>query len=886
MTAWRKALALVMFTSVPMIGYTNCPNPETWTGAVSSEWGLGTAGNWSPNCVPGESPTDTDSVTFGATVGAGSTISLYMINPGISELVFNNASTSFTLVGSQPINFNGSGGSNTYLTDLAGSHTLQTPLTLNYTTLNIKVADTLTVLSGLSATNSSIVFNGPGTFRVKDNSSPATTFSPDGITVNGGTFENLNDVPTTSGSGSEITTPSGSINITGGSFINTNVAGVSGASVIGANVITNSISLNGGTVANTNTGSISGAGVGVIFRAGTININGGTMINSNSGSVSSLGVGTNVIADTLNMTSGSLINNGPLSTTSSIGNLVTATATVLNGGSIVNNDIYQAHTLSIAGTGILAGTGIYQDVGSQTISVTNSGSVLPASQLSGATPGVMTVQGSYSQSSTGTLIIDLLSQTVFSQLNVTSTSTSSGTASLAGTLQLNASPGASFPLGTRFPIVVANHGVTGQFTNIVNNIPNLTPQFTTNAAWDVLFLSFTPTLNIANVVQNFPALSTNNVNRRNFRILETTQEMVRRIADATRIPGTYPCAMDSEVPDPFSLPRIDACQNAADPRLLASRTDFSAFTPAAISNRDPSSLALLGKNLPVLYPANIYFGPTAAVGEFSSIHQQVGQNYWCAGAVLGFDYAFRQFGIGVVADYEHTHGDIDNHGGDFDIDGVDLSLYGTYVPKALPSFALFAIIGGGYQWNYFPRKTGFPDDVLIAKGTPTGAQYDALLGVQYAFENAQFHSIPKGLQIVPTADLQYIYSYFSKYREYGAGDFDLEYQGQPAKSLRLSLGTLINYLWQGEDVSVLPQLTLAWQREFLNQVNQLIFRPVYFDIPPSTLSFIPPGCNFFIAGIDVSTRFYEKYGIDFHYTFQWNSLFLDNSFSLEGTFRF
>src|SRR6185436_5068708 len=165
---WKKAFALTVLTILPVGAFSNCPNPEIWSGASSGNWN--DAANWSPStCIPGSGAvTDTDSATFGPIVGVTSSVSLdgIPITPGLGQLVFNQEATAFTI--NSVANFLQFNGPSSSIEVFAGSHVLNTPVRLNNTALSITVSASgeLLTLKGFFSealgSTSSIRFQGPG----------------------------------------------------------------------------------------------------------------------------------------------------------------------------------------------------------------------------------------------------------------------------------------------------------------------------------------------------------------------------------------------------------------------------------------------------------------------------------------------------------------------------------------------------------------------------------------------------------------------------------------------------------------------------------------------------------------------------------------------------
>ncbi len=535
-------------------------------------------------------------------------------------------------------------------------------------------------------------------------------------------------------------------------------------------------------------------------------------------------------------------------------------------GIFTNNDIFQGAALEITSTEVLQGTGIFQGIdGAQNLPVTNDATVAPGSTSS---VGTMTINGSYMQNSTGTFILNIDSATSYSQLVVSSTGPSpEGTATInGGTLEVNI-PDVAFPPGTTFTFLTANNGVAGNFTDIVVNNPHFKNAFITSTN-DSFILSFdpmpTPPSDFpTHKIAHFASVIFSNLYHINQMIEEHIFQMNHQISK-----------------NDGNLKRPSAAKYAANVPM----EDLIALSPKRTSEKQQTLIQEI-QSPPIPYPLTIYFGPIGTLGNYLTKHGQEGFRYWTGGAMLGFNYAFSEFGIGSSLTYEHTHEKIKHHGGHSDTDEVDLFLYGSYVPRSLPQFAATAIVGGGYQWNSFPRVTGFNND-LVDKGFPRGWDFTSTLGVQYTFMNPPFSGLPCGFQFVPLADVQYCYLSIDGYREHRAGMFDLRYKEQHTKSLKLDLGFLANYTFVTPTTTIRPQLTLKYRREFLYKREKTVSRLVNLDKPYVTSYIKAPNLNTAEATFDLLTMFYGRYGIDIFYNFEWNSWFHDHTAYVNGTFSF
>jgi hypothetical protein len=936
MSLWKKAFALTLLTAMPIAGYSVCAS--TWTGGLNGTWNQ--AANWS-SCIPGIPVTASDSATFGSTVGASSTISLdtIAITPGLNQLIFDNAATSFTILSNG--NFLQFNGANSSIDVLAGGHVILSPVHLNNTLVNVSTSGILLLLKPVTeavASTSSMELNGPGQLLNELN----TVDIAGSFSVFSGTLTNLNTAPVAAGQGSLIqtgldfivnggtaaNTNSGMVTggrgallnsaqaftFNGGSVIETNISAVTGVTAEGAVMQCGTdLTINGGTVTISNSGSVSNGGNGCFLGAPNGFMNGGVVTIANSGPISTQAAGSffslldltinngsvtnsNSGSVTNNVSIGSFIftlsnltvNGGTLKNTNigatslnGIGALIEADGIfAVNGGIFINDATVWTPTLNIGPAGTVAGSGLFQNINrAQTMQFVNAGSVVPGGPGPGDAPGIMTIQGSYTQS--GRLVVNLLNPSAFSQLHVTGAG-AFGKAHLGGNLEVAFSEGAAVLPGETFAIVQANNGVTGTFSDLINlNIPNLLPHvqyFPTFA-----LLSFTP---IATTYLNYLETLFASNNHINIRLGRQMQQLRNRFSTTEIAPREIKeekskrlfFLAQQETSSSQISPQLTACADISSP--MNNQLAFFRFSPTEQKQEQLRRVVAEPREEGTeLHPWNFYFGPTGDLGHVFTKKDSTGFNYWSAGALTGFDYAFSQVGLGLLLNYDHIAGHGAHHWGKFDIDELHANLYATYAPKSLPEFALNAILGGGCDWYSIHRHTGIDTIPEVAKGKPRGAEFDALLGLEYAIKN-------KHLQIIPLVSIQYIHLNVQKYQEHGAGLFDLKFASQTAKSLRSTLGTRVNYSWQWTNVVFTPELNLGWQREFFDKSRPVRFVPADFDVPSASLTMPRSGRDVALAGVDFLVTFFDKYGLEASYDFEWNSLYHDHFFYVGCNFRF
>ncbi len=885
---WKRFLTLAMLTAAPMGLYANCPTPETWSGGVSGDWNNNL--NWSPNtCIPGLSNTNTDIATFG---NSGQlTVSLDTaggINPGLSQLIFNSSQPYTLNSAAHFIQFNGA---DSLIQNLAGSPTLNTPIEVDNTTLTIQLSnplETVTFLKGITeaaGSTSQIVVTGPGQMI-----NTLSTGSNVAIAINGtfsvleGTVININSLPQTGAViGIRISTNAFTVN-PAAIVQNTNTGQISGTA-IGSAINAPSIVING-SLTNSNTGTIGTASIGSLMSAANITINGGVVINTNTGPVS----GANSIGSTIRSNGNFIVNGGVLKNLTSgsvtgggIGSLLFATNQfIINGGSVINNSILEAGQVVIEKAGTLAGTGNYRDsTGGTNAHVNNNGTFILGGPNPGGAGAHINIVGSYRQQPTGTLVANILNSTEFSRLNTTGPT---GTVNLAGTLEVALSKGANFNLLSTFPIVQAQQGITGNFDNIVNLTKVLVPHVQRTGSQ--VLLSFTPGFPSnypgGNVIPKILIAAMNNSNnkalfhlRELHRLLNTYQE------EEPRNPSLELDKKKRDVPGRSTPFFASNDVSPSDPMFVSRPAQYASLDTASImivpQQRQQYVLRELTQpSSPPSYLGSVYLGPQGASGEAE------GSSYWMAGAQAGSDYAFVETGVGTGAtlSYEHTAGS------GYKVNQAALNLYVNYAPPPFSFFSFNTILGGAYDWFDYDTKTGFSAAPVIGKGSPRGTDFNALFGIEYIIDHRHVDAFPEQFQICPQASIQYERTFVGKYHQHGAGLFDYNIGNLGVKSLRSTLSVAVFYQWIWDNFSLIPEVQIAWQREFLMKHTTMTVSPSDFAGFSTKIPVSGIGRNIAQGALDLTMLFFQKYGLDVNYSFEWNSTYITHNFYLNGIFKF
>ncbi len=320
----------------------------------------------------------------------------------------------------------------------------------------------VTVTGGLTLNQGAIkfgaagfmIFQGTQTLNGTGTATLAHSNAGDGLLVPGG--DTLTIAP-----GITLRGNSGFIgSATGGALVNEGTIEVQAGGTLTVQGVANfsAGTLTGGTWEAVANSTIRFLGADVVTNAATVLLDGaGSHIYSDGGTTDALaGLATNAATGSLtiqngaNLTTGAFGNQGGVtigagSTFTAGGNYVTDGSTVVDGSLVATN------TVTIDDSGSLGGSGTV------TADVSNSGRVSP-----GNSPGILTVNGTYRQTATGALNLEIGGATAgsqYEQLNV------SAAATLGGTLNVSLVNGFAPGGGQTFNVLTSS-AVSGSFATL------------------------------------------------------------------------------------------------------------------------------------------------------------------------------------------------------------------------------------------------------------------------------------------------------------------------------------------------------------------------------------------------------------------------------------
>jgi fibronectin-binding autotransporter adhesin len=672
------------------------------------------------------------------------------------------------------------------------------------------------------------------------------------IFKNGSSLSVFNDLTVTSGN---FTVRRGSASIDGGRVIvpgNFNLLG-RGTFIAGSEfAIGGDANINGGNLVINN-----------LFNAGgnmnvhsTVTVNGNAQIGGNLNTDASemivngiFGIGGDA---NINNASSLLVNQG--------GAMNVARATNIHAGSTAQiNGVLTSPQVN--NSGLLKGTGVIDG------NLWNNGIVAP-----GNSPGTLTVNGNYVQTSNGTLQIELGDLLLVS-----------GNASLAGRLQLVAA--GKLKYGQQIVFLQAGSS-SGEFDEIV--VPNPSKN-----RGRVLTEGGTGTLLIAPTSYTLVAETTNQRNVAKaldvFIPEKANDRETVSIALDLQSAEQYPAAFDQIAPtyhetvanitleqafvqsqqlnQRFSAVRLGARGFQAigiESPLVHDKDGKSVFDAKDAKQHIPQS-EIPNPNWSLWAMGNGLFGRMTGIGQLPN------QNFNSGGFLVGADYtlggdtvvsvdgrqrsAVPALAVGLYGGYQYTWADA----GDSGNTQINSALFGGYASYTQGGFYADGIVGGGYNGYRVRRGITFSTIDRTARSQPNGGQFNASLNLGYDWELGKF-------TLGPIAGMQYAYAGIAPFSETGADSLDLRVGQQNVNSLRTTFGGRVAYTWNvTERVAIIPEVRMFWQHEFLNNPRNISSALDGGSGPTFGYETSAPARDSVFAGAGVSAQFGERWNAFFYW---------------------
>lgn len=433
----------------------------------------------------------------------------------------------------------------------------------------------------------------------------------------------------------------------------------------------------------------------------------------------------------------------------------------------------------------------------------------------GNSPGALHVGGNFTQTSTGTLRIEIGGRAVnqFDQLLV------GGHAQLAGTLELVRLNGFHLKRGERFEFLTATAGVDGEFETVVN-------PFTSRTILEPTVVYGDTSVALEMVQGSFESFASRTGLTPNQRAVAAALDSVafepreeKMIAhlddrDLEKLPGDFDAIAPEELTSIFTISTalaqvqsINLQRRTGD--IRAGAGGFSA-AGLAMQGSGPGYSGQLagvagpsGKDGKMIAPPDPRWGAfLTGVGEWvdvGSTENAAGYDITTSGFTLGLDYKVcPNFAVGLSAGYAGTGTNLTGGGSVF-VNGGQVGLYATTFSGG---WYADAAVNGGIS-SYDTRRRGLSG---TARGRTSGAELNALFGTGYDWKVG-------ALTIGPTATFNYTLTDIDGFIERGSLA-PLSIANRNAESVRSAFGLKASYDWRVRGLLVKSELRAAWQHEY------------------------------------------------------------------------
>jgi autotransporter-associated beta strand protein len=556
----------------------------------------------------------------------------------------------------------------------------------------------------------------------------------------------------------------------------------------GTNTYAGGTTINAGTLQLGN-GGTTGSIAGNVLDNGTLAFNRSDSVTfasviSGSGNVVKLGTGTLTLPGT---------------------NTYTGTTTVNSGSLIVDGSIASAQTVVnpdgfLGGHGTIAGNLVNNGI----IGQNNS-------------PETLTIANNFTQNPGGTLRIGVagIAPGQHDLLAV------NGHAAVAGTLQFISLGGFALQPGDQITFLTAKNGISGSFNNTQNGLVSTGTivQAQVTSLPDSIVLegtqgSFANTPGVAitpneNSVAKALDSAVGDPRAAALFAFLNSQPLANLPNDLTLIAPTQITSINATA---VSVAKVQIANVAM--RLANVHAGSTGFSSAGLSiNGGAASFGegFAGVSGPEGKGGATVFAPTpdnrwgvflTGLGEFSNVDSTpnaLGYDVNTGGFTMGVDYRLTpNFALGLTAGYAHTSVGPDG-GGNIDVNGGKLGAYATLFGNG---FYLDTAVTGGPS-GYHTRRTALQG---TASGSTDGADFNVLVATGYDWKHGN-------LSIGPTATFQYSYVGLRTFTETGSLA-PLTFPNQNTQSELTAFGGKATYEWKIGHVTVLPQISAAWQHEY------------------------------------------------------------------------
>ena len=555
--------------------------------------------------------------------------------------------------------------------------------------------------------------------------------------------------------------------------------------------------------------------------------------------------------------------NGILTITPSADLTITSPVDVNNNGVVVLNGILNTPGLNVAAGGTLGGSGTLNG------NLTNSGVVAP-----GNSPGTLTVNGNFTQTSAGTLLIQV-GNGLNSMLSV------SGSATLGGTLVVSSYGGHQFQYGEKITFLSASE-ITGNFSSV--EVPKGyrgRVKVFGDPMLEVIMAPSSYTQLAANRNQSNVATALNS-----FIPASGGDQLVVSTSLDSLTASQYNQAFNAIMPTFYqqvatiAFNQANAQNMELNQRLWGLRiAEGGGFSMSGIADNyamlqegigDGPGKGVLDSKKDILRPGldnrwGMFVDGNGIFAQANSANMLPGYNSESGGVTTGLTYKWnKNVASGIYAGYQGTYTKSGSAGsglgtGSSLIDNaVRFGVFGTYGQENGKGLYANALAGGAYHNLQATRVIQYTGLNRTANSAPGAGELDTMLATGYDVQAGNF-------TYGPTASLQYTYLGVNSVNETGAQSLNFNSGGWNSSSMLSSLGAHAAYNWQaGKNVLVVPQISLNWQHEFMQ--NPYAISGNLGGTSPTFANWsATPIRDFLYTGVGVTVEIGKRWNTSFFY---------------------
>ena len=536
-------------------------------------------------------------------------------------------------------------------------------------------------------------------------------------------------------------------------------------------------------------------------------------------------------------------------------------------GVIVNDGLLVVKNLTIGSNGYYDGSGIFQG------NLTENGQLLASS-----TPSTLAIRGSFVLGKGSAFDLTVASASLHDQVNV------QGNVVLNGTLNITPMSGSSLQFGEKITFLTAD-SISGTFSSIVapdGYRGRLVIEGDPTASVIIAPASYTQLaanrnqVNVATALNSFiPATSGDQL------VVSTTLDSLTASQYNQAFNAIMPTFYQQMATIAFN--QANAQNMELNQRLWGVRVaEGGGFSMSGLADnyallqegQGDGSKSVLDSKKDILRPGldnrwGMFVDGNGIFAQANSANMLPGYNSESGGVTTGLTYKWNdKVASGIYAGYQGTftksgaNGSGLGTGSSLTDNAVRFGVFGTYGQKDGKGLYLNGLAGGAYHNYQATRVIQYTGVNRTANSAPGAGELDSMLATGYDIQKGKF-------TFGPTASLQYTYLGANGVNETGAQSLNFNSSGWNSSSMLSSVGAHAAYNWvahhgSGGDVVVVPQISLNWQHEFMQ--NPYAINGNLGGTSPSFSNWSSaPIRDFLYTGVGFTVEFAKNWNTSFFY---------------------